>query len=273
MSSAFSREKSASHKLLPSLATQVKEQDDFIPMAISLRRARLDLLRGTRGRPRAPWHSPSSMISLDYLVRISKKYELDSSTLLDCIQCAWTQGESSFDSVSVKRRQTMGNDGIFLITQNDEIMTQLKLAPVQLEQLRRSGLHNLLSGDHVTDMRARTEPETLTIKDLTPRTKRFNLQVEVTEKSTPRIVLSQWGKERLLSIATIKDRSGTIKLPLWNDQIEMVSIGDILRIENAQLKKFHGELNLRVGKFTMLRIVEKEDSARTGKLRNHGFEQ
>jgi replication factor A1 len=262
MSSAFSGETFSLLKLLPSMAAQVKEQDDFIPMAISLRRARLDLLRGTRGRSRAPWRSPSSVISLDYLVRISKKYELDSSPLLDCIQRAWTQGESSFDSVSVKRRQTMGNDGIFLITQNDQIMTQLKLAPVQLEQLRKSGLHNLLSEDYAMDMRARPEPENLTIKDLTARTKRFNLQVKVTEKSTPRIVLSQWGKERLLSIATIKDRSGTIKLPLWNDQIEMVSIGDILRIENAQLKKFQGELNLRVGKFTMLRIVEKEDSTR-----------
>jgi len=251
----------SSPKLFPSIALQVKEQDDFIPMAISLRRARLDLLRGTRGRPRAPWHSPSSVISLDYLVRVSKKYELDSSTLLDCIQCAWTQGESSFDSVSVKRRQTMGNDGVFLITQNDQIMTQLKLAPVQLEQLRRSGLHNLLSEDYVTDMRARPKPEDLVIKDLTPHTKRFNLQAKVTEKSTPRIILSQWGKERLLSIATIEDRSGTIKLPLWNDQIEMVSIGDILCIENAQLKKFRGELNLRVGKSTVLRIVKKEDES------------
>jgi replication factor A1 len=259
MSSVFSGEIFASLKLLPSIALQVKEQDDFIPMAISLRRARLDLLYGTRGRPRAPWHSPSSMISLDYLVRISKKYELDSSTLLDCIQCAWTQGESSFDSVSVKRRQTMGNDGVFLITQNDQIMTQLKLTPVQLEQLRESGLHDLLSEDYAMDMRARPEPEDLMIKDLTPRTKRFNLQAKVTEKSTPRIILSQWGKELLLSTVTIKDRSGTIKLPLWNDQIEMVSVGDILRIENAQLKKFHGELNLRVGKSTMLRVVEKED--------------
>jgi len=155
----------------------------------------------------------------------------------------------------------MGNDGVFLITQNDQIMTQLKLAPVQLEQLRKSGLHDLLSEDYVTDMRARPEPENLTIKDLTPHTKRFNLQAKVTEKSTPRIILSQWGKERLLSIATIKDPSGTIKLPLWNDQIEMVSIGDILRIENAQLRIFRGELNLRVGKSTMLQIVEKEDSA------------
>jgi len=222
----------------------------------------LDLLRGTRGRSRAPWRAPSNVISLDYLVRISKKYELDSSALLDCIQCAWAQGESSFDSVSVKRRQTMGSDGVFLITQNNQIMTQLKLAPVQLEQLRRSGLHGLLLEDHVMGMRARQEPENLTIKDLTPRTKRFNLQVKVTEKSTPRIIPSQWGKERLLSIATIKDRSGTIKLPLWNEQIEMVSIGDILRIENAQLKIFRGELNLRVGKSTMLRIVEKEEKSR-----------
>lgn len=224
-----------------------------------MRTAKLDVLRGRRGRPGAPWHSFSNMTSFDYLVRISRKYELDASRLLDCIQCAWTRGESSFDDISVKRRQTAGDDGVFLITQNDQIMTQLKLTPARLEQLRRSGFHNLLSEEYATAKRARPEAENSMIKDLTSRTKRFNLQVKVTEKSTPRTILSKWGRELVLSTAIVKDQSGTIKLPLWNDQIGMVSVGDTLRIENAQLKEFQGELHLAVGKSTTLRIVERED--------------
>jgi hypothetical protein len=43
-------------------------------------------------------------------------------------------------------------------------------------------------------------------------------------------------------MATIMDRSGTITLPLWRDQIAEISLGDTLRIENARLKKFNGEL-------------------------------
>ena len=95
------------------------------------------------------------------------------------------------------------------------------------------------------------------IKDLNSETNRFNLEAKVTEKSASRIVFSKWGGEFLLSTATVMDRSGTIRLPLWNDLVGMVSIGDLLHIENARLKRFRGELQVRVDKSSKLRIIEK----------------
>jgi len=35
-------------------------------------------------------------------------------------------------------------------------------------------------------------------------------------------------------------------------------VGDLLHIENAQLKKFRGKLQVRVGKYTKLRVIENE---------------
>jgi replication factor A1 len=104
-----------------------------------------------------------------------------------------------------------------------------------------------------------SESENVEIKDLNSATKHFNLNVKVTEKSTPRIVPSMYGK-RLLSTATISDRSGTIKLPLWNDQIDMASVGDRLHITNARLKRFRGELQVRIGKSTKVCRIEKKEN-------------
>jgi len=96
----------------------------------------------------------------------------------------------------------------------------------------------------------------LEIKDLNSKTKRFNLDAKVTEKSSLRTILSRWGEALLLSTATIMDRSGTITLPLWKEQTSMISVGDLIHIENARLKRFRGELQVRVDRLAKLRVVE-----------------
>jgi replication factor A1 len=227
-------------------------------MAISLRTATMDIVRGTRGRPSAPWHSIFDVVSLTYLVRVSKKYEIETSKLLECVHGAWLQGESSFGDISIRRRQMIGDDGIFLITQNGKILTQLRLTSKLLEYLGKIDISNLQFEDYPLTKRNRLEPEDLEIKDLSSDIKRFNLEAKVTEKSTPKIIFSRLGKELLLSTVTIKDGSGTIKLPLWNDQIDMISVGDRVHIENARLKRFRGELQVRVGKFTKLQVIRKQ---------------
>lgn len=224
---------------------------------ISLRVFTTDLLRGTRGRPSAPWHSISDFVSFTYLVRISRKYELDAPRLLRSIHCAWLQGESSFDDISIKRRKMTGDDGVFLITQNDHVMTQLKLTSKLLEYLGKTDLRSLRFEGRSLGEKISSEPEDLMIKDLSSEAKGFNLQAKVAEKSTPRVILSREGRELLLSTATISDGSGTIKLPLWNSQVDAVSVGDTLRIENAHLKRFQGELQVSVRKSTTLKVVGK----------------
>ncbi len=218
----------------------------------------LDVPHETRGRPSGPWHSVSDRVSFTYLVRISRKYEIETPKLLECIQNARTRGESFFNDLSIRRRQMTLENMIFLITQGGKIIAQVKLTTKLLDYLAKTDINRLRFGDYAVTKRSAPGSENLEIKDLNSRSKRFNLEVKVTEKSTPKIIPSMWGKELLLSTATIADRSGTIKLPLWNDQIDMVSVGDTLHIENAGLKRFRGELQVRIGKFTRLRKLEKE---------------
>ncbi len=198
------------------------------------------------------------MVSFFYLARISGKYGIDLTMFLECINNAQMRGESSFDDVSVKRRLAVEDGYVFLITKNQRFVAQLKLTRKVLEYLPKADITSFPVEIPRVAEQAKLRSGDLKIKDLSSNVKRFNLRAKVTEKSIPKTVFSRLGEALLLSTATISDGSGKIRLPLWNDQIDTVSVGDLLHIENAQLKRFRGELQVRVSKFSGLRVIEKE---------------
>ena len=200
------------------------------------------------------------MVSFAYLVRLSKKYEIETSKFLKCIHSAWIKGESSCDGVSIRRRQITEDVGILLITQDRRIIAQVRLTSGVLGYLVRPEILNLRFEGYVAPKRNVSQTEDLEIKDLNSETKRFNLDAKVTEKSSPRTVVSRWGESLLLSTATITDQSGTIKLPLWKEQTSMISVGDLIHIENARLKRFRGELQIKVDRLAKLRIIENQQN-------------
>jgi len=211
------------------------------------------------------------MVSFAYLVRVSKKYEIETSKFLKRIHSAWIKGESSCDGVSIRRRQMNEDVGTLLITQDQRIIAQVRLTSRVLGYLVRPEILNLRFEGYPAPKWKASQAEDLEIKDLNSETKRFNLDAKVTEKSSPRTILSRWGETLLLSTATIMDRSGTIKLPLWKDQIGMISVGDLLHIENARLKRFRGELQVRVDRLAKLQVIEcrqqkKEPIARHSRI-------
>lgn len=93
------------------------------------------------------------------------------------------------------------------------------------------------------------------VKELRDGMKRVNIKGTVTEKSDPREVTSRF-KDQTYRVATavMADETGTIKLTLWNDQIEMINVNDVIRIENGYVTSFRGEIQLNVGKFGTLTI-------------------
>jgi replication factor A1 len=95
----------------------------------------------------------------------------------------------------------------------------------------------------------------LNIKELQDGMKRVNIQARVADKSDTREVTSKF-KDQTYRVAsvTIADETGTIKLTLWNDQIEMVKVNDTVKIENGYVTSFRGEIQLNVGKFGILTV-------------------
>ena len=61
-----------------------------------------------------------------------------------------------------------------------------------------------------------------------------------------RIVQTKFGEAPVVR-AVLEDETGKISLNLWRDQIDLVSEGDMVRIENAFVRSYKEQLELNVG--------------------------
>jgi len=93
------------------------------------------------------------------------------------------------------------------------------------------------------------------IKDLRNKMKNVNVEAKVIEKSETHEVLSRF-KDTTHKVATaiIADETGTIKLTLWNEQINKVNVNDTVKVENGYITSFRGEIQLNIGKYGKLTV-------------------
>ena len=85
--------------------------------------------------------------------------------------------------------------------------------------------------------------------------KRVDVEGKIVEKGDPREVKSRFKDETYRIVdAVLADESGSIKLTLWNEQIEQVNVGDNIKVENGYVTSFKGETQLNVGKFGKLTV-------------------
>jgi hypothetical protein len=202
------------------------------------------------------------MARLRYLVWISKKYGLQTQKFLECFLEAWVHTKSSYRGISIKCRQKTKHDCFFLVTQDQKVITQLRLTEATLKHLPEVDFESL-PWNESTPLRKieRLTPLDMQIKDVALGVKWVNLKAKVIEKSIAKTVFSRYGGNPLgLSNSTISDGTGSIKFPLWNGQIDMVSIGDTVHIENGRVKAFRGELQVSVGKSGKLTVVENQST-------------
>jgi ssDNA-binding replication factor A large subunit len=85
----------------------------------------------------------------------------------------------------------------------------------------------------------------------------LSLKARVVKKSAVRAVTSRYGAALLVCDVTLSDGTGEIPLAVWNSQIATVSEGDLVQIENADVRSFRGKIQLslsrKMGALTVLR--------------------
>jgi len=95
----------------------------------------------------------------------------------------------------------------------------------------------------------------LKIKELVNGMKRVSIEGKVTGKSETREVMSRFKNESYkVASVVIADETGSIKLTLWNEQIDQVNVDSIVKIENGYVSSFRGEIQLNVGKYGKLTV-------------------
>ena len=94
------------------------------------------------------------------------------------------------------------------------------------------------------------------IKELRDGMKRVEVEAKVISKDATREVLSRYKDVvHRVANAAVSDGTGTIKLTLWNDQIEQVNVNDNIKVENGYITTFRGEMQLNVGRYGKLTVV------------------
>jgi replication factor A1 len=193
----------------------------------------------------------------EYLAFLSTKYEVDADSLFHALISAEENRKSKCGNLSIECRGKQRNKIILLITKDSKVVAQF---PVSREFLLEQD--NPIKDAQKADvlcrhlMRKDREPHSFQIKDLRIGMKKVSLKAEVIEIAKPMLVFTRFGNYATVTNALIADKTGQIKLCLWNEQIDSISIGETIQIENASISTFRGERQLRIGKKGILHSVK-----------------
>ncbi len=215
-----------------------------------------DRFKRGRGRPHFSWFLPSDRANIAYVARISGEHDFDLKTVLERVYGAWRDGRASYRTMKITRRKKSDGYAVFLITVNEKMVAQLRLHDKTLDDMRDVNQLDLSGLDEIKiRVPRKLKGAEMKIKNLTAGMKNFKLRAKVIEKSASKIVYSRWGEPVNFSSAMISDETGTINMPLWGNQADVVSVGDSILVEGASTKRFAGELQVRIGrgKLTILK--------------------
>jgi hypothetical protein len=209
-----------------------------------------------RGRPRGRYHNLADFKALEYLALISMKYGIDSNDFFNSFIEAWERQESTCESLLIECRKKTPDTAVFLITKGVKVVAQF---PIPKNILKETNpLKNFaLTKTSMRKIPDRVKIEHPQIRDLKLGMNRINLKVRVIEIPKPNTVFTRLGKLSTVANAKVTDETGIIQLPLWNQQIDTVAVGDTIQVENARVVTFKGELQLKVGSGGQLSVIEK----------------
>lgn len=97
------------------------------------------------------------------------------------------------------------------------------------------------------------------IADLEPRMGDIDVTFKVLEKGDVNEVTSRSdGSTHRVADAVVGDNTATVVVPLWDDSIENVEIGETYTLTNAHTGLFRGNLRLKFGRESELKEVDDE---------------
>ena len=197
----------------------------------------------------------------EYLAFLSIKYQVDPEKFLNALRLAREHKKSNCGHVSIECRGKINAKQIFLMRNDSGVVAQFRVFEDFLLESRNS-LRKFMETDMIRrHMSKRSKAaNSHSIRDLRSGMNHVNLKAKILEVTEPRRVITRFGNYASVAKALISDETGTIKLCLWNEQIDSVSVGETVQIENARVSTFRGERQLSIGIKGVLNSVEGFES-------------
>jgi len=185
----------------------------------------------------------------EYLAFLSVKYEVDPDVLFNALVSAAENQKSKCGDLSIERRNETREKAVFLILKGSKVVAQF---PIYKEFLleRDNPVKRFMKTDMIRRhlVKKNKTASSRSIGDLRTGMSQINLKAKVLEIPTPRHVFTRFGNYASVANALIADETGTIKLCLWNEQIDSISKGDTIQVNGARASTFKGERQLNIGK-------------------------
>ena len=191
----------------------------------------------------------------EYLYFLSVKYEVDFDSLFKGLVHARENSEVSCGKLLICCRQKARDHDVFLITSGSKVVAQFFIPKYFLDQPNQIGeLKFFHLFRKLSNRDTRENPKH--IRDLRCGMKRIQVKARVLDIPKATLVFTRFGEYARVTNALIGDETGAIKLCLWNEKINAVSVDSVVQIENASVTKFRGENQLRLGKNGRVSVIE-----------------
>jgi len=207
------------------------------------------------GRPLKGMYSYKDGRVLENLARIAALHKVDASEFFDRIVEAWNHEGSECEQVIIRCRKRTKNSAIFLFTTRREVVAQFPISITllqgknQLESYTKTILARISSVKNFEGVNSK-------IGDLKVGMKKVSLKAEVLEIPKSKLVYTRYGTTACISNALIRDETGSMKMSLWNQQINTVHKGDVIDVKNGTVAWFSGEKQLRLGRSGSLSVIK-----------------
>jgi len=191
----------------------------------------------------------------EYLAKVATKYEVDSSEFFNCIVKAWNSRESKCKQLTIRCRGKTKKSAIFLFTSSRKVVAQFPIPTIILQG--RNKLESYMKTILATVASAkRLKGGDTKIGNLRTGMKQINLKVKVLEIPKSKMVQTRYGTTACVSNALITDETGSIRISLWNEQIEQIQKDNLVNIRNGTVAWFRGERQVRLGRSGSVSVIE-----------------
>ena len=210
--------------------------------------------REQRGRPRG--NSNAYYAHLKSIVKIACKHDVDPKRLVDAFVEAWENTTAHCGRLTISRRGITRDSATFLITKDEKVIWQF---PVNLECVRNPEVLKT----HIQDIPL---PQPLSeelyqkiqqIDNLRFGMKGIDVKAKIVSIQPTKPVITRWGSESYVTNVMLADDTGSIRLSLWNKQIDKVNVGDEVELTNCYVSRFAGQPQLRLQRKSTLSVINQ----------------
>ena len=207
-------------------------------------RPRIDLFEEKRGRPRG--QSNEHYTYLKSVVSLAHYHDVDPKQLADAFYEAWENSISNCGNLEISCREGTQDSSTFLIIKEGKVVWQ---STIKLESLRNSEINNYIQNLPIPfNPKKKKHNIPQKIGNLRFGMKGISVRGKIIEVPPPRTVKTRFGTYADVSNVMVADETGSVRLSLWNGQIDQFQIGDYIECLACTVRRFGGALQLRLGR-------------------------